>query len=260
MIKMGSVPVYCLCALLALAPVPAHAAGPLALLGKHILKELVKDFFKSQLTSLARDSLGPCKSMLADMGMGGAATVQGIASGLAGGSLPSLPGMGGGMGMQGLSPAMLEQMDPAMREQVKQMMAGMQAMQSGPALSGEEVNELVERLVTLSKAMPDFELPCSPQDLKLVFGMSSSMPMGAGPLRMMLEQFREMDQRFRDAQETFARMSPAEQDEAIETMLAETGSMSAAERKQLAAFLQSDLFGLPAPVREKFRARLAVSR
>jgi hypothetical protein len=256
---MGSVPVYGLCALLVFAPAPAFGAGPLALLGKHILKEMVKDFFKSQLTSLARDSLGPCKSMLADSGVGAA---RGLAAGLSG-------GMAGMPGMPAVDPAMLGQMmqdmpqmqapamDPAMREQMMQVL---QSMQSAAPLSGDEVDELVNRLVALSKAMPDQALPCSPQELKLVFGRSSSMPMAAGPLRMMLVQFREMDQRFKETQETFARMSPAEQDEAVEAMLAETGSMSAEERKQLAAFLQSELFGLPAPVREKFRARLAVSR
>lgn len=251
---MGSVPVYGLCALIALAPLQAHAAGPLALLGKQILKQVVKDFFQSQLRSAAQDTLGPCKSMLVGGGMPGMA---------------GMAGMAGAPGMQAVDPAMLGQMmqgmpqmqapgmDPAMREQMMQFLQG---MQGAKPLSGDEVDELVNRLVVLSKAMPDQELPCSPQELKLVFGMSSSMPMGAGPLRMMLEQLREMEQRFKETQETFARMPPAEQDEAIEVMLAETALMSAEERKQLAAFVQSDLFGLPAPVREKLRVRLAAGR
>jgi hypothetical protein len=127
-------------------------------------------------------------------------------------------------------------MDPAVAAQIQQMLAGMQNAQP---LSAVEVDELVDRLVVLSKAVPDVELPCSPAELKLVFNMSASMPMASGSLRMMLTQFREMDVRFKEVAETFAKMSSAD------------------ERKQLAGFLQSDLFGLPPAVREQLRARLA---
>jgi hypothetical protein len=163
-----------------------------------------------------------------------------------------MPGMMDAQAMQG--------MDPAMRAQVMQMMAGMPGgppgMQGAAPLSGDEVDELVTRLAALSKAMPDQALPCSPEELKLVFNMSASMPMASAPLRMMLDQFRAMDQSFKEVRETFARMSSEEQAEAIDLMLADAPSMSAEERKQFAGFLQSDLFGLPPAARERLRARL----
>jgi hypothetical protein len=146
------------------------------------------------------------------------------------------------------------------QSQLGGMQGGIAGMQGAAPLSGEEVDELVTRLAALSKAMPDQALPCSPEELKLVFNMSASMPMGSAPLRMMLEQFRAMDQSFKEVRETFARMSSAEQAEAIDLMLADSASMSAEERKQLAGFLQSDLFGLPAAAREQLRARLGSVR
>jgi hypothetical protein len=243
--------------LILLAP-PVDAAAPLALFAKQIIQGIIKDFFKSQLTSLVRETLGPCKSMIADMGLGAVGTVRGLASG---------GGVSGALGAQAMDPALRAQMmqrmpgvpemqgmDPAMQAQVAQMMAG---MQSAAPLSGDEVDELVNRLVAFSKAVPDQPLPCSPEDLKLVFNMTASMPMASGPFRMMLTQFRAMDAQFAEVKETFAKMSSAEQSEAVDLMLADAGSMSAEERKQLAGFLQSDLFGLPPAVREQFRTRLA---
>jgi hypothetical protein len=249
-------------AILLLALAPVQAAGPLALFAKQIVKQMVKDFFESQLTSLVRESIGPCKSMLLDMararavpGMGaltGMGGVPGVATTPAmnapmppqiGQLMPSTPVMPGG-----------EAMDPAMAAQMQQVLA---AMQTAQPLSPVEVDELVDRLVVLSKAVPDVELPCSPADLKLVFNMSASMPMASGPLRMMLTQFREMDVRFKEVADTFAKMSSAEQGEAVDLLVAEAASLSADERKQAAGFLQSDLFGLPPAVREQLRVRIA---
>jgi hypothetical protein len=236
---------------------PLHAAAPLAFFAKQIIQEIVKDFVKSQLTSLVRETLGPCKSMIADMGLGAVGTVRGLAS---------AGGVSGALGAQAMDPAIRAQMmqrmpavpqmqgmDPAMQAQVAQMMAG---MGSAAPLSGDEVDELVNRLVLFSNAA-DQALPCSPEDLKLVFNMTASMPMASGPFRMMLTQFRSMDAQFAQVKETFARMSSAEQSEAVDLMLADAASMSAEERKQLSGFFQSDLFGLPPAVREELRARLA---
>jgi hypothetical protein len=229
---------------------PVQAAGPLALFAKQIVKQMVRDFFESQLDSLVRQSLGPCKSMLVDMaragavpGMAGMPTMAPAMPAQIGQLMPSMPAMPEGQAM-----------DPAMAAQIQQTLAGMQNAQP---LSAVEVDELVDRLVVISKAVPDVELPCSPAELKLVFNMSASMPMASGPLRMMLTQFRDMDVRFKEVRETFAKMSGAEQSEAVELMVADAGAMSADERKQLAGFLQSDLFGLPPSMREQLRARLA---
>jgi hypothetical protein len=90
-----------------------------------------------------------------------------------------------------------------------------------------------------------------------VFNMSASMPMASGPLRMMLTQFREMDARFKEVADSFAKMSSAEQSQAVDLLVAEAASLGPDERKQAAGFLQSDLFGLPPSVREHLRARLA---
>jgi hypothetical protein len=247
----------CAASTVILLAAPVQAAGPLALLAHQIVKQVIKDFVQSQLTSLVRESLGPCKSMLADMGVGALGTVQGLASGIRGGSLPGMPGT---QAMQGMDPAMqarMMQMMPNMMDaQAMQMMAGMPGMQGAAPLSGDEVDELVTRLVALSKAMPDQALPCSPEELKLVFNMSASMPMVSAPFRTMLSSFRTMDEGFKEVRETFAKMSSEEQAEAIDLMLADAPSMSAEERKQFAGFLQSDLFGLPPAARAQVRARL----
>jgi hypothetical protein len=279
----------CAASILILLAAPVQAALPLAFFAKQIIQSVVKDFVKSQLTSMVRESLGPCKSMLADMGVGAAGTIQGLVSGargmsipsMLGGGMPSMPGVGmpgmpGAAGMpaemeagmrarmmESMPPGMLDNMpgmDPAMRAQVMQMMGGMPGgipgMGSAPPLSNEEVDELVTRLAAFSKAMPENPLPCPPEELKLVFNMSASMPMMNGPFRMMLTAFRGMDERFKEVEETFAKMSSAEQAEAVDLMVKDAASMSPEDRKQLASFLQSDLMPLPAAVREQLRIRL----
>lgn len=285
-----------------LLAVPAQAALPLAFFAKQIIQEIIKDFIQSELTALVRQSLGPCKSMLADMGMGAAGTIQSLVSGARGGlipgvpglpglptmptmptmpSMPSMPGLPGALGaVPGGIPTApmdspevrraMEQMlgsqtiDPAARAQIAQIMPGMQGgipgMGSATPLSTDEVDELVTRLVVFSKAMPDQPLPCSPEELKLVFNMSASMPMVSGPFRMMLDQFRAIDPRLAEVRETFAKMSPAERTEAVDLMLADVPSMSAEQRKQFGGFLQSDLLGLPASVREQLAVRLGSAR
>jgi hypothetical protein len=246
---------------LLLAFAPVEAAGPLALFAKQIVKQIVRDFFESQITSLVRESIGPCKSMLVDMARAGAVPGMGAAAGIgAGAGMAAMPAMNSAMppqiGQLMSMPAMPDgqTMDPAMAAQMQQVLAGMQTAQP---LSTVEVDELVDRLVVLSKAVPDVELPCSPADLKLVFNMSASMPMASGPLRMMLTQFREMDARFKEVADSFAKMSSAEQSQAVDLLVAEAASLGPDERKQAAGFLQSDLFGLPPSVREHLRARLA---
>jgi hypothetical protein len=225
-----------------MAPLPAHAAGPLALLGKQLLKEALQDVLKSQLTSLAQESLGMCKSMLVQS-----------ATGTVGAQMMS-PLMGQ------IDAAMLGRMDPAMREQAAQAMAALQAMRSAPPLSDVEADELVDRLVKVSKAIPDHELPCTPQELKLVFGMSASMPMGAGSFRMMLDALRQMDDQSKKVHECFTQMSPAEEEQAIDLIVAEVAGAQPEERKMAAGLLQSDLVGLPLHVRDKLRTRLASIR
>ena len=278
--------------ILTLLAVPAQAALPLAFFAKQIIQEIVKDFIQSELTALVRQSLGPCKSMLADMGVGAAGTIQGLVSGargMGGGAIPGLPGLPslpgalgavpGGMPMASMdSPEVRRAMenmlgsqtiDPATRAQMMQsmqggnlpgMQGGIAGMQNATPLSTEEVDELVTRLVAFSEAVPDQPLPCSPGELKLVFNMSASMPMVSGPFRMMLDQFRAIDPRLAEARETFAKMSSAEQAEAVDLMLADAPSMSAEQRKQFAGFLQSDLLGLPATVRNELGARLGSPR
>jgi hypothetical protein len=236
-----------------------QAAAPLALFAKQIVKQIVRDFVESQITSLVRQTLGPCKSMLVDMARARAVPAMGYVPGV--GAMPTMdPAMQAKMQqLMSSNPAMPggPAMDPAMAAQLQQMLAGMQNAQP---LSVVEVDELVDRLVVFSKAVPDVELPCSPAELKLVFNMSASMPMASGPLRMMLTQFRDMEVRFKEVGETFAKMSSAEQSEAVDLMAADAAALGPDERKQLAGFLQSDLFGLPPAVREQLRARIAAMR
>ncbi len=138
--------------MLLLAFAPVQAAGPLALFAKQIVKQIVRDFFESQITSLVRQSLGPCKSMLVDMARARAMPGMGAGAGMA-----AMPAMNAAMpaqiGQLMSMPAMPEgqAMDPAMAARMQQVLAGMQNAQP---LSTVEVDELVDRLVVLSKAVP----------------------------------------------------------------------------------------------------------
>jgi hypothetical protein len=269
----------CAVSILILLVAPVQAALPLAFFAKQLIQKMVKDYVKSELNSMVRQALGPCKSMLADMGVGAAGTIQSLVSGgasipsMLSGGMPGMAAMPGGMpaGMDAAMRARMMQsmpqmpsgmmempgMDPAMRAQIMQMMGGGVGGPAPQPLSSEEVDELVNRLAKFSKAMPDNPLPCSTEDLKLVFSMSAtSMPMMSGSFRMMLTAFRGMDERFKEVEETFAKMSSAEQAEAVDMMVADAQAMSAADRKQLADFLQSDIMPLPAAVREQLRIRL----
>jgi hypothetical protein len=238
-------------AILFLASAPVEAAGPLALLAKQIVKQMVQDYVQSQLTSFVMGSGDPCKPM------GLAGTVAGMPA------MSMAPAMPAQVSQLMPSPSAMastpemQQMDPAMRAQMMQMMAG---MQSAPPLSSAEVDELVTRFAALSKAFPDQALPCSQEELTAMFAAPASMPMVSGSMRMMLEQFRAMEQKAREAEESFAKMSSAEKAEAMDAMLAELASLDAEERRQFVAVLDSDLTGIPASMRAELRARLAQTR
>ncbi len=126
-----------------------QAAAPLALFAKQIVKQIVRDFVESQITSLVRQSLGPCKSMLVDMARAGA--VPGLPAVPGDGAVPgmgSVPGMGAMPTMDPAMQAKIQQMmssnavmpggqamDPAMAAQMQQMLAGMQTRPAALRLS-----------------------------------------------------------------------------------------------------------------------------
>lgn len=262
---------------------PAQAVGPLAFLAKDILSGIVRSFVQSQLKSLIRATLGPCKSLLADMGVGAVGTIQGLASAASGArglslpgvpALPSLPSLPTNMpGAAGSTVSGLLSSaggTPQVAAAMQGMLGGtaMQGIPGGAAipglanatpLSSDETDELVDKLVMLSKAMPDQPLPCSPGDLKLVFRMTASVPMVSGSFRTMLDSLRTMDQQFVELRQTFAKMSAAEQNEAIDLMLADLPSLDAENRKAFANFARSDLLALPAAARTRLVNRLGAA-
>lgn len=216
-----------------LLAVPSHAAGPLALMAKQIVQQVVQDFLQSQVADLVANPPDSCSAIPVAGPMAGsldATAMQQLESALSSGGL-----------------------DEASRAQLMQMM---RAMQDAAPLPDADIDELVTRLEAFAKAMPGQALPCSPQELKLSLSRLGAMPMASGSLRMMLEQLRSLDRQFAEARATFARMSEAEQSEATELMMAQAASMSSEERDQLAGLLRADLLGLPPAMRALLLSRL----
>src|SRR3989304_1612655 len=171
-----------------LLSLPAQAIGPLAFIAKDLVKGIVRSCVEGQIDKMLA-SAGPCGLPIAGPGAGGLAGMLGGrgampglssmrgagkmppsgAAGAARGTLPSIPGMGGGMaippGMEGMMKEQMAQAQGMMaKEKAEQgpdvqdkqgigspsampdMAAAMQAMQEGEPLTSAEVDELATPL------------------------------------------------------------------------------------------------------------------
>ena len=158
---------------------------------------------------------------------------------------------------RGLSAAQIEAEDREDDEAAREMERNVRAMREARPLSGEELDQFVTAYSRLASLQTD-AATCSPESLKRLLTLSpaASMPMVAGPIRMMLDGFRTMDKGFAEARQTYAAMTATERREHVELMLDDLPHWSPEERKWFAALYRSDHLGMPADMREAFAASL----
>ena len=284
--------------LLILLSLPAQAIGPLAFLAKDLVKNIVRSFVEGQIDKMLA-SAGPCGLPIAGPGVGGLAGMLGGrgampglssmrgagkmplsgAAGAARGTLPSIPGMGGGMaippGMEGMMKDQMAQAQAMMaKEQAEHgadvqdkegsgspgaapdMATAMQAMQDGEPLTGAEVDEMATLLERMSTAMPSAAPQCKPGELKTVLQQASDSPMTGGGLRMMLGAMRDMQQKLDEARDTFAKIPEAERSEYVETMAAEFRGWDKDNKQALLGMVETNFLGMPDTMKTQLLARL----
>jgi len=284
--------------LVILLSLPAQAIGPLAFLAKDLVKGIVRSFVEGQIDKMLA-SAGPCGLPIAGPGVGGLAGMLGGrgampglssmrgagkmplsgAAGAARGTLPSMPGMGGGVaippGMEGMMKEQMAQAQAMMaKEQAEQgadvqdkeglgspgaapdMATAMQAMQDGEPLTGAEVDEMATLLERMSTAMPSAAPQCKPGELKTVLQQASDSPMTGGGLRMMLGAMRDMQQKLDEARATFAKMPEPERGEYVETMAAEFRGWDKDNKQALLGMVETNFLGMPDTMKTQLLARL----
>lgn len=281
-----------------LLSLPAQAIGPLAFMAKDLVKGIVKNFVDGQVNKMLT-STGPCGLPIAGPGaaglagmLGGRGAMPGLSSmrgagkmplsgvaGAAKGTLPSMPGVGGGMamppGMEGMMKDQMAQAQAMMaKEQAKHganvadkeslgkpgampdMAKTMQAMQEGPPLTSAEVDELGTLLERMSTAMPSAAPQCKPGELKTVLQQASDSPMTGGVLRMMLGSMRDMQKKLDEARATFAKMPEAERSEYVETMATEFRGWDKDNKQALLGMVETNFLGMPDTMKTQLLARL----
>jgi len=281
-----------------LLSLPAQATGPLAFLAKDLVKGIVRSFVEGQIDKMLA-SAGPCGLPIAGPGAGGLAGMLGGrgampglssmrgagkmplsgAAGAAKGTLPSMPGVGGGMaippGMEGMMKEQMAQAQAMMAKEqaehgadvqdkespgspgaVPDMATAMQAMQDSPPLTSAEVDELATLLERMATAMPSAAPQCKPGELKTVLQQASDSPMGGGVLRMMLGSMRDMQKNLDEARATFAKMPEAERSEYVETMAAEFRGWDKDNKQALLGMVKTNFLGMPDTMKTQLLARL----
>ena len=284
--------------LVILLSLPAQAIGPLAFIAKDLVKGIVRSFVEGQIDKMLA-SAGPCGLPIAGPGAGGLTgmlsghgAMPGIrsipgagkmslsgAAGAARGTLPSMPGMGGGMaipsGMEGMMKDQMAQAQALMaKEQAEHgadvqdkegpgspgaapdMATAMQAMQEGEPLTSAEVDELATLLERMSTAMPSAAPRCKPGEMKTVLQQASDSPMGGGVLHMMLGSMRDMQQKLDEARDTFAKMPEPERGEYVETMAAEFRGWDKENKQALLGMVETNFLGMPDTMKTQLLARL----
>lgn len=266
--------------LLTLFSFPAQAIGPLALMGKDLVKSIVQNFVEGQIDKMLASG-GPCGLPVGGPGMSGLANMArgrgGMpgtsAAGMAKGTLPSMAGMPDGMtippGMEGMMKEQMAQAQAMMaKEQAKRgansgenpsmpdMAKAMKAMQEGPPLTRAEVDELATLLERMSTAMPSAAPQCKPGELKTVLHQAADSPMSGGMLRMMLEPMRDMQKKLDEARATFAKMPEAERNEYVETMAAEFRGWDKENKKTMLGMVETNFLGMPETMKTQLLARL----
>jgi len=281
-----------------LLSLPAQAIGPLAFIAKDLVKGIVRSFVEGQIDKMLA-SAGPCGLPIAGPGAGGLAGMLGGrgampglssmrgagkmplsgAAGAAKGTLPSMPGVGGGMaippGMEGMMKEQMAQAQAMMAKEqaehgadvqdkespgspgaVPDMATAMQAMQDSPPLTSAEVDELATLLERMATAMPSAAPQCKPGELKTVLQQASDSPMGGGVLRMMLGSMRDMQKNLDEARATFAKMPEAERSEYVETMAAEFRGWDKDNKQALLGMVETNFLGMPDTMKTQLLARL----
>lgn len=79
---------------------PAQAAGPLVLIAKQLVQQIIVDFIEARVADTIRAAFGPCKQDLAEDAIQGTRAVAGMLRGGGGGGLSSL-GAAGNLGSLG---------------------------------------------------------------------------------------------------------------------------------------------------------------
>ena len=79
---------------LALVAYPAQAAGPLVLIAKQLVQQIIVDFIEARIADTIRASFGPCKADLAEDAIQGSRAIAGMLRGGGGGGLASLGSIG----------------------------------------------------------------------------------------------------------------------------------------------------------------------
>ena len=77
-----------------LAAYPAQAAGPLVLIAKQLVQQIIVDFIEARIADTIRATFGPCKADLAEDAIQGSRAITGVLRGGSGGGLAALGSIG----------------------------------------------------------------------------------------------------------------------------------------------------------------------
>lgn len=157
---------------------------------------------------------------------------------------------------RGLTPAQIEAEDRRIAsEQLREAEEMVAMLRESKPLSGAEVDEFVAIYERFSKIAPD-SAKCSPESLRRVLAPAMVMPMTAGPVRMMLRSFRELDGEMSEARRTFAAMTPEDRADFVREMSGQIEDWSETDRQTFASLLRANPFDMPPPLRDELLKRL----
>jgi len=159
---------------------------------------------------------------------------------------------------RGLTQAQIEEEDREVAETEVESERLVQAMMNDQRpLSTAELDEFIELYAKYSPMMPG-GAACTPASLRRLLTVMpvSSMPMAAGPLRMVTASLREMDKQFAESRHAYAQMTPAERAENLDLITAEMTKWPPAQRDAFASLLKTDLLGMPTDMRDELARRL----
>jgi hypothetical protein len=157
---------------------------------------------------------------------------------------------------RGLTPAQIEAEDRQIaKEQLREAEEMVAMLRESKPLSSAEVDEFVAIYERFAKLAPD-SAQCSPESLRRVLAPAMVMPMTAGPVRMMLRSFRELDKEMSEARRTFAAMTPEDRADFVRQMSDQIEDWSEADRQVFASLLRANPFDMPLPLRDDLLKRL----
>ncbi len=155
--------------------------------------------------------------------------------------------------------------------EIQGAMAQMQAMMNAPPLTPAEsieLSQMLERVGKVAEAVHPGTPACSAADYQRQFarvtvagadprmgGMVSSMT--AGMLRMMHTSFKKMSQETAETEALFARMTPQDRVDYVESTVADLKDAPPLARRAMMAMLDAGLVAAPDDVRAALKKRLA---